>query len=139
FVSDFDPEGEDIGHSFARSMRDDFGVEKLTPIKVALTIGQVEEMDLPPQMKAKETSSRCQKFVDRHGDDVFRLEALPPQELQRLVGQAMDGVMGVEMLNAEIEAEKRDAAWLDQLRRRIHQSLAGLGDWDKSEFPERQP
>ena len=25
-LSDFDPEGEDIAHSFARSMRDDFGI-----------------------------------------------------------------------------------------------------------------
>jgi hypothetical protein len=77
-LSDFDPEGEDIAHSFARSMRDDFGIDNITPIKVALTKDQVVEMGLPPVMKAKQTSSRCAKFTERHGDDVFELEAVPP-------------------------------------------------------------
>ncbi len=33
-LSDFDPDGEEIAHSFARSMRDDFGIEDIHPIKV---------------------------------------------------------------------------------------------------------
>ena len=33
-LSDFDPEGEDIGHSFARSMRDDFRIRSIDFIKV---------------------------------------------------------------------------------------------------------
>src|SRR5262249_18570975 len=40
FLTDHDPEGEDIGPSFARSMRDDFGLTKVTPVKVALTRDQ---------------------------------------------------------------------------------------------------
>ena len=43
-VSDFDPDGEEIAHSFARSMRDDFGVADIHPIKVALTAAQVKEV-----------------------------------------------------------------------------------------------
>ena len=34
-LSDFDPEGEDIPHSFARSMRDDFGVTTSSPRRSA--------------------------------------------------------------------------------------------------------
>ena len=52
-VGDFDPDGEDICHSFARSMRDDFGIASVHPIKVALTAEQVERVSLPPLMKAK--------------------------------------------------------------------------------------
>jgi len=36
-VSDFDPDGEEIAHSLARSLRDDFGVDRIEPVKVALT------------------------------------------------------------------------------------------------------
>src|SRR5207244_963863 len=68
-LSDFDHEGQDIAHSFARSLRDDFGVEKIDPIQVALTQAQVRDMALPPQLKAKQTSARYDKFVGRHGDD----------------------------------------------------------------------
>ena len=57
-VSDFDPEGEDIPHSFARSMRDDFGIGGVEFVKVALTAAQVEELALPPGPKAKRGSSR---------------------------------------------------------------------------------
>ena len=44
-LSDFDPEGEDIGRSFAQSMRDDFGITNIVPIKLALTAEQVRVRD----------------------------------------------------------------------------------------------
>src|SRR4051794_8696172 len=49
FVSDLDPEGDDIPHSFAMSMRNDFGRkyriydDTIVPVKVALTKSQVQE------------------------------------------------------------------------------------------------
>ena len=46
-ISDFDPEGEDIPHSFVRSMRDDFGIKSIDGMKVCLTHNQVKERDLP--------------------------------------------------------------------------------------------
>jgi hypothetical protein len=115
-LSDFDPEGEDIAHSFARSMRDDFGIEGIEPIKVALTARQVEEMRLPPQFKAKKKSSRYGKFVGRFGENVHELEAVPPRDLQVILREAIDGVLDVDAFNAEIDAEKRDAARLDAIR-----------------------
>ena len=124
-LSDFDPEGEDIAHSFARSMRDDFDIKNILPIKVALTADQVEEMDLPLQMKAKEGSSRYAGFVKKHGDDVFELEAVPPAELQQILGQAIDRELDVKAYNAEIDAEKQDAARLEGIRRGI---MASMGD-----------
>ena len=50
-VSDFDPDGDEIGHSLARSLRDDFGIANIEPIKVALTAEQVSALKLPPMMK----------------------------------------------------------------------------------------
>src|SRR5581483_2779726 len=85
FLSDFDPEGEDIPHSFARSMRDDFGIVDVVPIKVGLTADQVQEMNLPARMTAKATSSRYAKFTERHGNDVFELEAVPPERMQQIL------------------------------------------------------
>src|SRR5262249_5543179 len=46
-LSDFDPEGEDIAHSFARSMRDDFCINEVVAMKVCLTYEQVKERNLP--------------------------------------------------------------------------------------------
>jgi hypothetical protein len=131
-LSDFDPEGEDIAHSFARSMRDDFGIEAIEPVKVALTREQVHALGLPPVMKAKETSSRYAGFVERHGDDVFELEAVSPQQLQDLLHQAIDAVLDVDAFNAEVEEEKRDAARLVGVRHRMKDLADQLGDLEDS-------
>jgi len=134
-LGDFDPEGEDIAHSFARSMRDDFGVAGIEAIKVALTAAQVQELRLPPMMRAKQTSSRYEDFVERHGHDVFELEAVPPEQLQELLRRAIDSVLDVNAFNAEVEAEKRDAGQLAGIRRALGDSLDGwVADADEADL-----
>jgi hypothetical protein len=125
-LGDFDPEGEDIAHSFARSMRDDFDVDGVEVIKVALTATQVRELRLPPMMKAKATSSRYDDFVERHGENVFELEAVPPDQLQGIARRAIDSVLDVRAFNAEIDAEKQDAARLDGIRRALRDNVASI-------------
>ena len=112
-------------------MRDDFGVRNIVPIKVALTWEQVREMRLPPQMKAKAGSSRRKKFVERHGDDMFELEAAPPARLQAILRAAIDQALDVEAYNAEIEAEKRDVAYLDGAPRRCSRRSAAYRVWTR--------
>jgi hypothetical protein len=56
-LSDFDPDGEEIAHSLARSLRDDFDIPEVEPIKVALTAAHVREFNLPPMLQAKESSA----------------------------------------------------------------------------------
>ncbi len=126
FLSDFDPEGEDIAHSFARSMRDDFGIENIHPIKVALTSEQVERFDLPPIMSAKTSSSRYEGFVEQHGETVHELEAVAPETLQTLLRDAIDSVIDIEAFNSEIDAEREDSAFLQGVRRTVHAALADL-------------
>ena len=125
-ATDFDPDGEEIAHSLARSLRDDFDIEAIDPVKVSLTAEQVEAFNLPPKLKAKQTSSRYQRFADSHGDDVFELEAIPPVELQRLFREAIDSVMDIEAFNTELDAERKDAAFLDEARQRVHASMRGI-------------
>jgi hypothetical protein len=122
-LSDFDPEGEDIAHSFSRSMRDDFDVNDIHPVKVALTAEQVVEHDLPPLMKAKSKSSRIKKFVDAYGDDVFELEAVSPETLQGMLRDAIDSVIDTEMFNEELAAEVDDAAFLEGVRLKVNGTL----------------
>jgi hypothetical protein len=137
-LSDFDPEGEDIAHSFARSMRDDFGVRNIVPVKVALTYQQVGDLELPPAMKAKAGSSRRKKFVAEHGDDVYELEAVPPLRLQEILRETVDSVLDVDSFNAEVEAEKADAAYLDGVRRTAADVLAGLGAGEPEQGGEEE-
>ncbi|MDA1275341.1 MAG: ParB N-terminal domain-containing protein [Verrucomicrobia bacterium] len=122
-ASDFDPDGEEIARSFARSMRDDFGISSIHPIKIALTFEQVQRFNLPPQMLAKESSSNCARFVAEYGENVFELEAISPDALQTLVRAAIDSVISVELFNAETDQEKQDAAEIEALRRTVVKSI----------------
>jgi len=122
-VSDFDPEGESICESFARSMRDDFECD-ISAVKAALTYQQTQELDLPPALTAKDTSSRYAGFVKQYGKDVYELEALPPEQLQGLVDEAVRSVIDVDMFNAELEKERTDSQWLDVTRRRLVAALS---------------
>jgi ParB-like chromosome segregation protein Spo0J len=124
-LSDFDPDGEEICHSFARSMRDDFGVWNLAPVKVALTSEQVARLNLPANnMEAKKSSTNYKKFVAKYGKDVYELEALSPEVLQSELRAAIDSVIDCDAFNHEIEAERQDAAELDEIRRRAHRALS---------------
>ena len=122
-ASDFDPDGEEIARSFARSMRDDFGISDIHPHKIALTSEQVRRFNLPPQMLAKESSTNYSRFVAENGEDVFELEAVPPETLQMLVREAIDSVVDVKLLNAEIDHEKSDAVEIEALRRNVVKSI----------------
>lgn len=137
-LADFDPEGEDIGRSFAQSMRDDFGISNIVPVKVALTGAQVKELDLPPNCLTREKkSSRKGRFVQRHGEASYELEAVPTATLQQYLGDAIGAVIDVKAFNAEIDREKHDAAYLDGVRRQAHAVLGKLGT-DGGQHEDRQ-
>ena len=123
-LSDFDPEGEDIAHSFARSMRDDFRIDNVEAVKVALTVAQIEEMNLPRGLKAKEKSSRRSRFVEEHGEYVHELESVEPSRLQSILTEAINSIIDIDAFNREIDAEKHDAVRLDDVRRRVQKMLA---------------
>ena len=133
FVSDHDPDGDQIAHSYARSMRDDFDIADIHPIKVALTPEQIVACELPPVMTAKMTSVNYDRFVEQHGDDtVFELEALSPTTLQEILTDAIESVIDTDLYNAEVDAEAKDAAFLDGVRNTVHEALK-LMNWEDDE------
>ena len=131
-ASDFDPDGDEIAHSLAKSLRDDFGIKKIHPVKVALTHQQVTDLRLPPSMiTAKAGSSNYHRFTTRYGSDqVYELEAVEPRILQHLLINAIDSILDLDAFNAELDAEREDAGALEELRSRINlvlQAQAGIG------------
>jgi hypothetical protein len=110
FLSDHDPEGWDIAETFAKSMRDDFGVREIIAIKVALKPEQVELLGLPPNADAKPSSSRFRKFANRFGPAAYELEAVPPARLETWLDEAVRSVINIDRFNAQVEAEKQDSA-----------------------------
>ncbi len=112
FLTDHDPDGEEIAQSFSRSMRDDFGIKNIYPVRVALTRDQVIELQLPAGGKAKKGSSNYDKYAKLYGDDVYELEAVPPKKLQQMLRDAITHVVDIDALNREKEQEREEKAAL---------------------------
>ena len=120
-ITDLDPDGDEIAQSFARSMRDDFGVD-VYPIEVALNWDQIRRFRLPssPDKKAKTGSRNYAKYMEKyHSDDVWELEALTPQQLQELLDEAIRGVINIDLFNQEMLIEKREQIELEKYRKQI--------------------
>jgi hypothetical protein len=127
-LSDQDPEGDDIPHSFARSMRDDFGIKAVDFIKVALTAEQVRDLGIPPGPTANEkSSSRRKRFVEQHGEHVYELEAVEPERLQAILRQMIESVIDMPLFRAEQEKERQDAAYIAGVSRTILEMVEKLG------------
>ena len=122
-LSDFDPDGEEIAYSFVRSLRDDFHVNAIAK-KVALTAEQAKELALPKMMSAKESSSNYNKFIRNHGSDaVYELEAIPPHHLEKMLIDAIESVIDIELFNMEVEQEQEDLRSIARLRQIAMEAL----------------
>lgn len=125
-LTDFDPDGEQIAASFARSMRDDFGVRQIHAVKVALNAEDVSNHNLPSDMDAKPSSPNYQKFLAKHHTTkAVELDAAPVTLLQSKLREAIHGVMDVQEFNAQVEHEKQDAAHVEAHRQVVFEAING--------------
>ena len=123
-LSDLDPDGVEIGQSFARSMRDDFEID-VHPVRVALTHEQAISLNLPPGGEAKQKkSSNREKFVEKYGQNVFELEALSPEKLQQFLTEAIESIIDLDLFNSEQELEEKEFLQLAGYRKKVL-ALAG--------------
>ena len=125
-LTDFDPDGEEIAASFARSLRDDFGLRNIHPIKVCLTAEDVRDNDLPSDMDAKVSSPNYKKFIAKQGSTkVVELDAAPVAMLQGSLRKAIEAQIDIEVFNAQQEQEEKDCAVIEAHRRVAIEAIKG--------------
>ena len=125
-LTDFDPDGDEIAASFARSLRDDFNIKNIHAVKVALTSEDVQAYDLPSDMDAKVSSPNYQKFLNRYGaTTVVELDAAPVKLLQSKLREAIESVIDVAEFNAQVEQEVQDSAHIQAHRQIVFDAING--------------
>lgn len=125
-LTDFDPDGDEIAASFARSLRDDFNIQSIHAVKVALTTEDVQAYDLPSDMDAKVSSPNYQKFLKKYGSTkVVELDAAPVKLLQSKLREAIKSVIDVAEFNAQIEQEAQDSAHIQAHRQIVFEAING--------------
>lgn len=128
-VSDFDPAGECIAESFCRSMRDDFGVSKIVPVKAALTHTQIQSLSLVSDGLTPKTKDRQRKaFIEKYGEDqlCYELEAIEPKTLENILADTIDSVIDIEAFNAEIDKEREDSLMIQATKNSLKGTLESL-------------
>lgn len=123
-MSDFDPAGEAIAHSVAKSIEGDFQIPA-TVVKAGLTFEQVKELNLQTDVEAKSKDPNYKRFVAQYGTGVFELEAVPPATLQSMLAEHLDAVLDTEAFNRELDAEREDARQIVATREQVRSLLKG--------------
>jgi hypothetical protein len=109
YAGDFDPSGEDIPRDLVARAGCFAEVRR-----VALSSDQVDAYRLPPQM-GKATDSRAAEFVRRHGRLIqVELDALPPDVLQGLFGDAIADYWDEGAYEAALAREAAERAILER-------------------------
>lgn len=125
-LTDFDPDGDEIAASFARSLRDDFNIQSIHAVKVALTAEDVKAHDLPSDMDAKVSSPNYQKFLKKYGSTkVVELDAAPVKLLQSKLREAIESVIDMVEFKAQEAQEIQDSAHIEAHRQIVFEAING--------------
>lgn len=120
YFGDFDPSGQDIERNIRDKLHETFGV-RVNVERVALTRDQIDEYELPPQ-PAKRTDARYESFVEQHGDLAVELDALPPEELRRMVRESVLEYFNEAWYKSEIKPKQTEER--DYIQKRIDEAIS---------------
>ncbi|MCJ7632584.1 hypothetical protein MUP77_09365 [Candidatus Bathyarchaeota archaeon] len=114
YLGDFDPSGLNIERNLWERLQR-YGANSFEVVRVALTLEQIREYQLPP-LPAKKSDSRFDSFVaDTGGADVVELDALPPKILQTLLKDAIEAHIDEDEWNGTVNLEKGERERLRQM------------------------
>jgi hypothetical protein len=126
-LTDFDPDGEQIAQSFARSLRDDFRLKSVHPVKVALTAEDIKNHELPSDMDAKPSSPNYKKFIAKYGVKAVELDAAPVDLLKSSLESAIQSFLDMDEYQAQMDLEAKDAVKIEAHRQIL---LASISDFE---------
>lgn len=117
YIGDHDPSGEDM----VRDIQDRLNMFEVDVEvkKIALTIDQVQEHNLPPN-PAKMDDPRYQKYEMEHGNESWEVDALPPEVLVQLIQDFFHGIIDSEKMQEVIDKEERD---IERLRGLVKEEI----------------
>jgi hypothetical protein len=91
-LTDFDPSGVSIAEKVEEELTERAPFSDITVERLAVNRQQIERWNLPTR-PTKTSDTRARRFRRLHGTDSVELDAIPPDELRRLVKDAIDSHM----------------------------------------------
>jgi hypothetical protein len=114
YFGDYDPSGLDITRSVEARLREFAPEASITFRRIAVTVEQIEQWHLQTR-PTKKKDSRSKNFI---GGSV-ELDAIPPDELRRLVRHSIEQHVSVRALEVMQTAEQSEREILEKLVRKM--------------------
>jgi hypothetical protein len=106
-LSDFDPSGKCAAQKVEDGLREYAPDADLHVHELAVTLDQIRDWDLPTR-PTKLTDSRARKFVEKYGMESVELDAIPPDQFRRLVGDAIESHADHRVIGMMKEVEQAE-------------------------------
>lgn len=123
YVGDHDPSGEDMVRDCRERLAEFRAPEWLDVRKVAITMEQVEQYKPPPNplktKRGKLSDSRAKRYLAEHGHSSWEADALPPDELRKLVTDTLKAYVDKEAMDKVIGEENEIRAKLKAVAKKI--------------------
>src|SRR5215210_5665621 len=109
-LTDFDPSGVSIAEKVEEELKARAPHSEIVVERLAVDRAQIDRWNLPTR-PTKASDTRAKRFRRLHGTDSVELDAIPPDELRKLVRDAIDGHMEPWRLSQfrMVELEEREA------------------------------
>lgn len=88
YLGDYDPSGLDMIRDIKDRIREFDGGYEFEIIPLALTMEQIKQYNPPPN-PAKRQDPRARGFIKKHGSQSWEVDALRPEVLNQLLGDAI--------------------------------------------------
>lgn len=109
YLGDHDPSGEDMVRDIGDRLKM-FGAT-VDVRKLALTMTQINEYNPPPN-PAKLTDPRAFKYIEKHGDQSWEVDALPPEVLTSIIEDELDEIVDGDLMDEVKKTEEKEKVLL---------------------------
>ena len=106
YLGDYDASGLDMIRDIKERL-EEFGVDDLEVLPIALTKEQIEKYSPPPN-PAKITDPRAKWYIEKYGNQSWEVDALRPEVLQELIENSILEYLDLEKFQQVQEQEQDD-------------------------------
>ncbi len=117
YFGDHDPSGLDMALRDINERLEEFGTS--VDVKhVGITMEQIHELNPPPN-PAKMSDPRAGWYVNEFGDKSWEVDALPPDYIENVIDEQIQGLIDMDKFDAIVAEEKVEQKQLAEMPKRI--------------------
>jgi len=123
--ADHDPSGLDMTRDLQERFLN-YSYKEIEVERVALSYDQIIKYKLAPN-PTKTADPRAKEYISQFGNECWELDAIEPSELQRLVSEAIENHIDIEIWNATLEKQEQERQELEKIFSGVIAKLQKMG------------